>query len=167
LWQHLSQSNQERLGAIAAAIQQGGTNVPQLGLRYACVGSRTGQDVLIGIDNDGLVVHLQNTAISVGEDGGQSVTAYGIKILSLATGNLNNSREVVTQRKPLSDQFVPTVPDVKTILSANTSQVLSDMERAAGALCPNTLSPLPNNITSPDRSTLLTWSFLGQGPQNS
>jgi hypothetical protein len=164
LWSRHSQSPQERLGAIETAIQQGGKNVPELNLKSACIGGIRGQDVLIGIHNDGHVVHLQNTATLV-KDSDQSVTIQGIRILSVADGNLQQSKQVLTQRGPLAGQVVSSAPDVQKILRANTSQVLGDMERAVGALCPKPDRQPLEEVPSSNGSTLLTWSFLEQGSQ--
>ncbi len=165
MWSLYSRSPQDRLGAIKTAIQQGGKNVPQLHLKSACIGGIREQDVLIGIHNDGHVVHLQNTATLV-KDSDQSVTIQGIRILSVADGNLQQSKQVLTQRGPLPGQVVSSAPDVQKILRANTSQVLGDMERAAGALCPKPDSQPLQEVLPPNGSTLLTWSFLGQGQGN-
>lgn len=45
-------------------------------------------------------------------------------------------------------------------------EFLSRAEAATRDICLNTPNPSPDNDTSPHRSNLLTWSFLGQGPQN-
>ncbi len=164
LWSLYSRSPQDRLGAIETAIQQGGKNVPELHLKFACIGGITEQDVLIGIHNDGHVVHLQNTANLV-KDSDQSVTIQGIRILSVADGNLQQSKQVLTQRRPLAGQVVSSAPDVQKILRANTSQVLGDMERAVGALCSKPDSQPLEEVPPSDGPTLLTWRFFGQ-PDN-
>ena len=146
LWSHHSQLN--RFDGIVTALQESGENRVLEGKRAFVCSNTTGTG---GIATDGIRIYLRTpagvvTAAKTEDPLLQSLSAIIAKVVT-----------------PQSSGMPP-----RQIFGLDEgSQVLGDFEKSVRNYCPNTNGqPLQETAPTPNGSTLLTWSFLGQGPHN-